>query len=76
MAASEGLLTLVEILALSMLTSGLATNVSNYLKKKHDAFNEGTYPTVKSLVKARAFAARARVLVLTTSCVRRLYTNS
>lgn len=50
-AASDGLLTLIEILALAMLTSGIATNLSKYAKSKADSMEEDEQPTLKSLTR-------------------------
>ena len=53
-ASSDGLLSLVEILALSMLTSGLCTNLSKYAKRRAGAIKEEEYPTAKSLTNVMA----------------------
>jgi hypothetical protein len=49
-AASDGLLSLVELMGLAMITSGIATNLSRYIKNKADQIRESNQPTMKSLV--------------------------
>lgn len=49
--ASSGLLSLIEILAIAMLTSGVATNIAKYAKQAADGIDQEARPTQRSLMR-------------------------